>query len=268
MTPTASVGRPVAARHRVEALLGYQLECRLTGRTSCVDPDAVTSPWDIWWLCVRAGLTGPELGLDPSRLATPCDRCRHQVTVLTRAAPVSVPAEPGVACGCMERWARAMRQPGIWVAWPALRTQVAMVKPGADLAAAQAGLQACYQVVHQIERQLTTGDTRRLYPDAYGADYIAELDRYLTSGPVHVLILVALPSAGAATTRIKAQLRATLGAADAFRNHLHMPDNPGETLCDINHLAGPDILRDTYEANDRDRTNQRLARYRDVLALR
>ena len=56
--------------------------------------------------------------------------------------------------------------------------------------------------------------------------------------------------------------------ASPLRSHLHMPDNPGDTLCDLHHLAGQQTLQDLYGRYDRDAAADRLARYRAVLARR
>jgi hypothetical protein len=68
-------------------------------------------------------------------------------------------------------------------------------------------------------------------------------------------------------TQIKAGIRHLLGA-DKVRNHLHMPDNPGEALADIAHLAGRELLATLYERHDRDRSTERLAFYRAALGIR
>ena len=112
---------------------------------------------------------------------------------------------------------------------------------------------------------LTTADTRRLYPEAYGAAYVAERDAYLTSGPAQVLILLARhPAAGG--WDVKARIRAQAGG-DVLRNHLHMPDNPGEALADIAHFAGYGEVGRLYRRYERDRTSSRLAFYRTALGI-
>jgi hypothetical protein len=47
-----------------------------------------------------------------------------------------------------------------------------------------------------------------------------------------------------------------------------MPDAPGEVYCDIAHLVGESELSELYGRYERDRADQRLAVYRDVLASR
>ena len=52
-----------------------------------------------------------------------------------------------------------------------------------------------------------------------------------------------------------------------LRNHLHMPDNPGEALADIAHFAGPDVFAELYERHERDQRAGRLAAYRAALGI-
>ncbi|MCO6010444.1 hypothetical protein NE236_36345 [Actinoallomurus purpureus] len=108
--------------------------------------------------------------------------------------------------------------------------------------------------------------TRRLYPEAYGADYVGARDAYLTGGPVQVLVLRTLWEDPVPAKQIKAAIRQVLGA-DELRNHLHMPDNPGEALADITHLAGSDTLAELYGRYERDRSSERLAFYRAALGI-
>jgi hypothetical protein len=45
-----------------------------------------------------------------------------------------------------------------------------------------------------------------------------------------------------------------------------MPDNPGEALCDIGHLAGMEVLADVYGRFDGDGAADRLDVYRRLVA--
>ncbi|MBO2447113.1 hypothetical protein J4573_08440 [Actinomadura barringtoniae] len=115
---------------------------------------------------------------------------------------------------------------------------------------------------------MTTDDTRRLYPEAYGADYVAARDSYLTRAPVEVLLLLDQRAHGdeTAIADLKARIRRAIGA-DELHNHLHMPDNPGEALADIAHLAGNETLAELYERYERDHAAERLAFYRSALGV-
>ncbi|MGH3972319.1 MAG: hypothetical protein ACRDS9_03195 [Pseudonocardiaceae bacterium] len=64
---------------------------------------------------------------------------------------------------------------------------------------------------------------------------------------------------------IKSDIRRRLGDGDALRNHLHMPDSPGDAYADLDHLAGTETFSRLYERHEGDRAAQRLARYRALL---
>lgn len=85
------------------------------------------------------------------------------------------------------------------------------------------------------------------------------------SDPVTVLVLLASPSMIGKAKDIKSNIRRLLGDGDALRNHLHMPDNPGDAFADLDHLAGTTAFSRLYERYERDRAAQRLARYRALL---
>lgn len=113
-----------------------------------------------------------------------------------------------------------------------------MVKPGSDPVLVRDLLVEGHDVVGEIERRLTPADVRRLYPDAYGREYVARRDDYLTSAPVTVFVLLASPSTIGKAKDIKADIRRRLGGGDVLHNHLHMPDSPGDAFADLDHLAG------------------------------
>jgi hypothetical protein len=151
-----------------------------------------------------------------------------------------------------------MRSPGPDAGWPPSALSLAIVKPGADAGRIQGMLGAWFEVLKADEFALATTDTRRLYPEAYGAGYVAERDAYLTSGLVRVLILLARdPSVN--PKEVKASIRKQLPGGDTLRNHLHMPDNPGEAFADIALFAGPGELADLHRRHERDHAPARLA---------
>jgi hypothetical protein len=158
-----------------------------------------------------------------------------------------------------------MRTPGPAVPWPATVLSLALLKPGAPAALITSRLQGAYELLGEFEDELTANDSRRLYPEAYGAQFVADCDAYLASGPVRILILRAR-HAGTRAGMVKTQIRERLGAS-GLRNHLHMPDNPGETFADIAHLAGYRLLAALYERYERDRRDARMAFYRTALGI-
>jgi nucleoside diphosphate kinase len=254
--------RPWPAKHAGRALLGYALEVRLAGLT----PESgitVPGPWDAWWACYRAGM--PLATLIPGVLPADqsCSSCTRRARELADAHPPRHPGTGPKPCGCLRRWAEAMRAPGPPLAWPRTCLSLGLIKPHAPATAVTALLARSFQVISSRQVMLTSADTRRLYPEAYGAAYVRARDAYMTSGPAQVLVLRAtLPGADPAT--VKALIRTRTGG-DTLRNHLHMPDNPGEALADIAHLAGRRELAQLYRRYEHDQTSRRLAFYRAAL---
>jgi hypothetical protein len=143
------------------------------------------------------------------------------------------------------------------VAWPPVSLSLALIKPDAPAAAIKDMLAPLYGILGSRELTMTTADTRRLYPEAYGAAYVRDRDAYLTSSPAHVLILRAR-QAGTDSGAVKMRIRGHIGG-DALRNYLHMPDNPGEALADIAQFAGYRELAQLYRRYEREHTARRLA---------
>lgn len=258
----------VGHRDRVKALLSYTVEHRLLGTPRPTLRVRMSSPWDVWWVCYRAGSSAEDLGLDPRRTAGTCDSCVRDVLALTAATPPLHPGhEPSSPCGCLNQWAISMRVPVPDVPWPALHLSLAMIKPGTDAETVITQLARSYDVALRGERTLTDADVRRLYPDAYGAEYIGRQDAYLTSAPVTIVVLRTAAPANSGVA-LKRRIRRHLGVCDLLRNHLHMPDNPGDALCDLAHLAGADLTTDLYERYDRADAAFRLDRYRALLGQR
>ena len=249
-----------------KALLGYALEIRLASRTTRepVQPD---SPWDLWWACYRAGLSAADLLPQARTNPSACRTCSQAAWRLAKASP---PRHPGLTrqepCGCLTRWAIAMRQPGEHLPWPPVSLSLALIKPGAPAARVTEWLRSSYTVISARSVLLTVADARSLYPEAYGADFVHDRDKYLTSGTSQVLILRAEPGAPPAPALIKAGIRGRL-SSDELRNHLHMPDNPGETFADIALFAGYPMLAELYRRYESGDTAGRLAFYRSALGI-
>jgi hypothetical protein len=144
-----------------------------------------------------------------------------------------------------------------------------MTKPGADRAAVESMLATSYTILDSSDLHLQAADGRRLYPDAYGRDYVARQENFLTEGPVRAHLLLSHPqerSAGAHLAgRVKTEIRRNLGPGDLLRNHVHLPDNPGDAFCDIEHLFGRPHLLYLFERYERDTAPVRLAGYRALL---
>jgi len=258
---TASTPTPGAGRGVVAAVLGLALDAELSGRPALL-PD-LRHPWDAWWVAMRSDGRGrPAPGTSGA-----CPACVHLAA--TVATTAGVPAHSGneePACGCHRVWAEAMRAPlgQIHLPAPPQRLTLALLKPGAPRRAIRLRLRSMFHEVHRLERELSDGDCNRLYPDAYGLDFVAQRTEYLTAGSVQVVVLAGDLDAVAYGAALKRAVRADLDAG-ALRNHLHMPDNPAEALADIALLAGWEVLQELYrrwEGNDEQLLAARLAGYR------
>lgn len=257
-------------RGTVAALLSFLMEQQLVGAPPAGVPShhALRSPWDVWWICYRASTPARDLGLHALDAAGGCDGCRADVAALTATATVGHPgAVEDRDCGCLRDWAISMRSPEAPLVWPALHLSVAMIKPGASITETLAALSGHFSIEYRLRLSLKAGDVRRLYPEAYGAEFIDAQDAYLTSSPVTVLVLRAEPPRQVGTD-LKRQIRRELGDTGPLRNHLHMPDNPGETWCDLIHLVGRDLLMNLYGRYDRPDAAERLDHYRALLGCR
>lgn len=254
-----------AAKHAAKTLLGYIMDTRLAGsppggRETVSVPDA----WDAWWACYRAGIPLGQAGVRIQAGEGSCPECSGHAALLAIADPPGHPGTDPASCGCLLRWAGIMRGPGPDAGWPPAVLSLALVKPGADAGRIQGMLGAWFEVLQAEEFALDVAGTRRLYPEAYGAEYVAARDAYLTSGPVRVLILLARdPSVN--LKEVKASVRRRLPGGDSLRNHLHMPDNPGEAFADIGLLTGTGNLADLHRRYERDHAPARLAFYRTAL---
>lgn len=253
---TACAPAPGAGRGILAAVLGLAMDADLSDRAAAL-PD-LAHPWDAWWVAVRSG---GRARLEPGR----CGACPACVNLAADGIPDRSPHGEQPCC-CHQVWARAMRAqlPGGHLPAPPQRLTVALLKPGAPRLAIRSRLRAALEEVHAVERRLSAGECDRLYPDAYGVDFVAQRTAYLTSGTVQVIVLAGDPAAVADGTALKQAIRAEHGAG-VLRNHLHMPDNPAEALADIALLAGWDVLRQLYrrwEGHDEQLRAARLAGYR------
>lgn len=255
--------RRPGARYAPHTRLGLILENLLLGAP--FGETAVDNPWEAWWISHRLAQPAIALGVDPRQAPGACAACREAAARLAAHRPprhtdtLAAPPE----CGCLDRWCRAIRTPAEPPAWPRTRLSAALIKPGAPRAPITRELAAHYRILHQRPLHLGVADVRRLYPEAYGADFVAAVDDYLTSGPCDALVLLAADTAPEPRT-VKSDIRQHL-ATDRIHNHLHMADNPGETFADLAHLVGPTVLTDLYERHERDLAPQRLEHYRTVL---
>ncbi|MDT3398294.1 hypothetical protein RKE29_16855 [Streptomyces sp. B1866] len=252
--PASGVGRgPLAA------VLGLALDQVLAVRPGRLP--MLCHPWDAWWVAARSlGRIRPEPGTWGA-----CPACAEVAAAQIVLPLPGHPGHDGRGCGCHRTWAEAMRAPLAEGRLPAVpqRLTLALLKPGAPRRTIRSRLRTALREVHVVDRQLTAADCDRLYPDAYGAEFVAQRTAYLTSGTVEVVVLAGGTDAVACGAALKRTVRADLGVG-MLRNHLHMPDNPAEALADIALLAGWDELTRLYRRweSDERRLAARLAGYR------
>jgi hypothetical protein len=113
--------------------------------------------------------------------------------------------------------------------------------------------------------RLTAVDVSRLYPDAYGEEFLAWQAEYLGRGPVEVLVLAAPMDDAVCAVAVRSEIRAALGVAAEAENHLHMPDSPGEALANIEQFFGSAALAEQYGRIERIHGYRRLAVHRALL---
>jgi hypothetical protein len=168
-------------------------------------------------------------------------------------------------CGCRRTWAVGMRSLADPALWPRHAMTVALLKPGAPVVPIVRRLAADHVLLDARRRTLTTADTLRLHPEAYGEQYVAALAAHLTGGPVHVVLLSS--RSPDTITGIPAAIRTDLDR-DGLLTHLHMPGTPPDALADIALLLGRRSLRVFHERFDHCDASARLAFYRAVLGVR
>jgi hypothetical protein len=252
-------------RGLVKAVVSYLYEAQLLGER--VDVPELPDVWDVWYVCYRLWRSAGELGMTELHRRGTCPGCSDLVTRLTSTEP---PAYPSALpdCGCWLRWAMRMRSRGRGatdVDSSAMALSFALVKPGAPAEAIHSLLGARYRTVGRRELGLTAVDVSRLYPDAYGEEFLAWQAEYLGRGPVEVLVLAAPTDEAVCAVAVRSEIRAALGVAAEAENHLHMPDSPGEALANIEQFFGSAALAEQYGRIERIHGYRRLAVHRALL---
>jgi hypothetical protein len=253
-------------RDIVKTVVSYLYEARLAGQEAVLPdlPDA----WDLWYVCYRLWRPAGALGIAGRRARSGCSACRDLVERLTVGAPPGYPDGAPGGCGDWLRWAVRMRsrEPGSpQVDCLAMALSFALIKPGAPARAIRTMLAARYRIAGRRELRLTPVDLTRLYPDAYGDEFLAWQAGYLSSGPVETLMLTAPPDEPVCARAVRSEIRASLGVTIAPENHIHMPDSPGEALANIEQFFGSDTLREQYRRIELTHGQRRLALHRALL---
>lgn len=257
---------PLSDRDFVKIMVSYVYEARLAGQEAIVSdlPDV----WDLWYVCYRLWRPAGILRITDVAAGSGCAACRKLVERLISTAPPGYPdGAPGV-CGCWLRWAVRMRsrEPrSPQVDCLAMALSFALLKPGAPARAIRTMLATRYRIAGRRELRLTPVDVTRLYPDAYGEEFLAWQAGYLGSGPVEALMLTAPPDEPVCAGAVRSEIRTSLGVMAEPENHIHMPDSPGEALANIEEFFGSDTLREQYGRIELTHGQRRLALHRALL---
>jgi hypothetical protein len=257
---------PLSDRDFVKTVVSYLYEARLAGQEAVV-PD-LPDVWDLWYICYRLWRPADALGIAGGMGRSGCFACRELVARLSATAPPGYPAGAAAEYGCFLRWAIRMRNRD--AASPQVDSlpmalSFALVKPGAPAGAIRTMLAARYRIACRRELRLNPVDVTRLYPDAYGAEFLAWQAGYLGRGPVEALMLTAPPNEPVCAKAVRSQVRASLGVATEFENHVHMADSPGEALANIEQFFGSATLQEQYRRIELTNGQRRLALYRALL---
>jgi hypothetical protein len=256
----------LSERDLVKTVVSYLYEARLAGLGAAIPylPDV----WDSWYVCYRLCRSASALGIATGEAQSGCAACRDLVARLTATSPPGYPTSATADCGCFLRWAVRMRSrepTAPQVDSIAMALSFALLKPGAPADAIHAVLGTRYSIASRRELRLTPVDMTRLYPDAYGDEFLAWQASYLGSGPVEALMLTTSSGEPVHTATVRAEVRACLDVTTTSENHLHMPDSPGEALANIEQFFGTQALHEQYRRIELPHGHGRLALYRALL---
>ncbi len=257
---------PLSDRDLVKTVVSYLYEGRLVGQEAVVPglPDL----WDLWYVCYRLWRPAGALGIAGRRARSGCSACSDLAVRLTVSTPPGYPDGASADCGCFLRWAIRMRSrepASSQVDCLAMALSFALLKPGAPADAIRTMLAARYRIADRRELRLTQVDVTRLYPDAYGEEFLAWQAGYLGRGPVEALMLACPSDEPVCAVAVRSEVRAALGVTAEFENHLHMPDSPGEALANVEQFFGTEALQEQYRRIELTHGERRLALYRALL---
>jgi len=257
---------PLSDRDFIKTAVSYLYEARLAGQEAVI-PD-LPDVWDLWYVCYRLWRPAGALGIAGCGARSGCSACRKLVARLTSSSPPGYPDGALGGCGDLLRWAVRMRSrepasPQVDCLGMAL--SFALLKPAAPAGAIRTMLAARYRIAGRRELRLTPVDVTRLYPDAYGEEFLAWQAGYLGSGPVEALMLTAPLDEPMCARAVRSEIRASLGVTAEPENHIHMPDSPGEALANIEQFFGNDTLREQYRRIELTHGQRRLALHRSLL---
>lgn len=253
-----------------ELFLAVAWESYLAGERLVIPTERTRrlSCWDFWYVsyCVRRPPADLFAASFPDRLRELRDGAESadDVWQLVEAAPVGWP-EHGAAYAGLQTWRQAQRlQKGRGLTLPVGAHCLVLVKPDVMVEPVLAALEPTLQVERRQTRLLRPEDVRRLYPTAYGSEFVGRVVNYLTSGPC-TLLLAAARQPISNLDEYKARLRRRLGVIDDLRNAVHVPASLGELYSNLAQLLGQAAVWEAYDEHSGTKHERRAAFYRVVL---
>lgn len=260
------MNRPAAT----ELLLAVAWESHLGGERLMVPAEqaASFSCWDYWYVCYG-------LRHSPSRLFTADFPARLRelrdgeesadaVWRLIAEVPVRWP-EPEAACPGLLTWRQGQRlHAGAGLSLPAGVHCPVLVKPGVDVGPVVSALAPGWRIEQREDWLLSPKDVRRLYPTAYGHEFIGRVADYMTSGPC-TLLLASSRRPVPNLDEYKAHLRKQLRTTGNLKNAIHLPASLGELYTNLRQFFGQAAVQEAYNEHYGTRYERRAALYRTVL---
>lgn len=253
-----------------ELLLAVTWESYLAGDRLVIPTEHMRrlSCWDFWYVSYGIQESAPQLfaARFPARLRELRDGAgsANDVWRLIEEVPVGWP-EPEVVYPGLLTWRQAQRQEAeSGLALPAGAHCPVLVKPRVAVESVLAALEPVFQIEGCEARELGPKDVRRLYPTAYGAEFVGRVVDYLTSGPCTLLLVSAwqpIPSLDVC----KALVRGQLGVMGNLENAIHLPASLGELYSNLTQFLGHAATREAYNEHNGTKHERRVALYRTLL---
>jgi nucleoside diphosphate kinase len=206
-----------------------------------------------------------HLGIDPDSAKATCSACKPYIRELLSGDPVYPGWSAPIPCDCFGQWSAGMRTPEDEGQFPSLRFCNCLIKPNADSNRIISVLNASYEIVAAKNITLTVPDIRRMYPESFEALYLPVHNGYLTSSE-SVVVLMCAKNETTDHRHEKMRIRGLLSGGDCVRNHLHMPDNPGDTIADLLHLSPELDQRSLVHSSDVASAERRVALYKSIMS--
>lgn len=226
------------------------------------------SCWDIWYVCLCID-TAPE-SVFTERWVALLEQCRdgeeaaNIVRALLHKTPVGFPEPEATFGSSLVQWRSVEQSADEAVSLEPGHCCPALIKPHVAAQPLIARLMHMFHVEQQFTRLLDRRNVQRLYPAAYGAGFVSQLERYLTSAPCTLLLLrakQAIPN----LERCKADMRKGVPPGELMKNLIHMPTSLAELYTDLAHFFGKELVRRAYDDHHVGRQARRRALHRAAL---